>query len=147
MKIIKLGEYNLVVNAINVMSCKNLKDASIRINVSTRTFDACLFLSFQTDEFWHILIRTQFSNTEKGMAILDQIHEIGGKLAYKIEKDFIKTLKNMEKQAEDNDYDYNKNLKKFENSKEAKQIKELVKEFVKSYNEMNFFKRIILSLL
>lgn len=51
MKIIKLGEYNLVVNAINVMSCKNLKDASIRINVSTRTFDACLFLSFQTDEF------------------------------------------------------------------------------------------------
>lgn len=81
------------------------------------------------------------------MAILDQIHEIGGKLAYKIEKDFIKTLKNMEKQVEDNDYDYNKNLKKFENSKEAKQIKELVKEFVKSYNEMNFFKRIILSLL
>lgn len=151
MQFIKLGDCNLALASISGFECKGCKDASIDLSVySDENLIAYTYLSFQTPKFWEIFVRTSFpkTKTEKGAMILNQICKITNDLAYKIEQDFISVLNNLKEQNTEEPYiyDYNQRLKEFESYEEAEKIKELVKEFVKTYNELSFFKKLVLRL-
>lgn len=148
MQFIKLDTHCLAVNSISGFQCKSCKDATIDLVVySGENLKTYNYLSFQTDEFWEVF-RTSFprTETEKGAMILKQIHKIAKDIAYKIEQDFLSILKNLKEQNTEEPYiyDYNQRLKEFESYEEAEKIKELVKEFVKTYNELSFFKKLVL---
>lgn len=147
MQFIKLGDCNLALASISGFECRASKCVSIDLTIySSEEIEAYNYISFRTRKFWKILAMTSFPKTEKGAMILQQIYKNINNLAYKIEQDFISVLKNVKEQNTEEPYiyDYNQRLKEFENYEEAEKIKELVKEFVKTYKELNFFKKLAL---
>lgn len=146
MQFIKLGDCNLALASISGFECRASKCVSIDLIIySSEEIEACNYISFRTRKFWKILAMTSFRKTEKGAMILNQIYKNINNLAYKIEQDFISVL-NLKEQntAVPYIYDYNQRLKEFESCEEAIKIKELVKEFVKTYKELSFFKKLVL---
>lgn len=145
MQFIKLDTHCLAVNLLSGFECVGSERATIDFTLygGKNEIRARNRLSFRTDGFWEIYFYTSLYKTEKGAMILSQIEKITNDLAYKIERDFLSVLKNVK---EPYVYDYNQRLKEFENCEEAIKIKELVKDFVKTYHELSFFRKIALRL-